>query len=152
MQSPGELTRRSVWRVLRGPNNDWPLAVCDYESVDLEADTINCDVIHEHCLGENILLFKNSKHKWYYLSYQDIDDLIVFRNTSSKGQRSGTLRLVVTHAAELADIFEQLLSMQLLTLVQILRVLDTALSFELWRFGLAENLTKGTLRHQNSGI
>ncbi|KAI6083734.1 hypothetical protein F4821DRAFT_244122 [Hypoxylon rubiginosum] len=78
----------NVWRVLRGPNNDWPLAVCDYESIDLDADTIDCDVIHEQYVGENILLFKNPKHKWYYLSNQGIDDLIVFRNVSSKDQRS----------------------------------------------------------------
>jgi hypothetical protein len=75
--------------VLRGPNNDWPLAVCDYTSVDLEADTVICDVVHEQCLGENIILFKNPNHKWYYLGNQDVDDLIVFRNTTSQAQRSG---------------------------------------------------------------
>ncbi|KAI1391820.1 uncharacterized protein F4822DRAFT_388518 [Hypoxylon trugodes] len=77
----------NVWRVLRGPNNDWPLAVCDYESIDMKEDTIECDVIHEQSVGENTLLFKNPKHKWYYLSRQGIDDLIVFRNMSSKDQR-----------------------------------------------------------------
>ncbi|KAI1740721.1 hypothetical protein F4680DRAFT_447578 [Xylaria scruposa] len=77
----------NVWRVLQGPNNDWPLAVCDYGSVDLDVDTIDCDVLHEQALGENILLFKNPNHRWYYLSHQDVDDLIIFRNASSKGER-----------------------------------------------------------------
>ncbi|CVK99418.1 uncharacterized protein FMAN_02260 [Fusarium mangiferae] len=84
----------NVWRVLRGPNNDWPLAVCDYQSVDLEVDTIKCDVLHESCVGENVVLFRNQKHKWFYLSSQGVDDIIVFRNTSSKEQRS-----VCFHAA-----------------------------------------------------
>ncbi|KAF9765338.1 hypothetical protein IL306_002426 [Fusarium sp. DS 682] len=80
----------NVWRVLRGPNNDWPLAVCDYQSVNFETDTIDCDVLHESSVGENVILFRNPEHKWFYLSSQGVGDLIVFRNTSSKEKRPGT--------------------------------------------------------------
>lgn len=132
--------QHSVWRVLRGPNNDWPLAVCDYESIDLDADTIDCDVIHEQYVGENILLFKNPKHKWYYLSNQGIDDLIVFRNVSSKDQRSGTSRNELIF--QIANILKQLLFTQLLTLESRLPILDIVLNSELWRFGQAGNLMK----------
>jgi hypothetical protein len=80
-----------VWKVLRGPNNDWPLALCDYQTIDMENDTISSDVLHERSVGENVILHKNPKHTWYYLSNQDEDDLIVFRNVNSKLQQPGKL-------------------------------------------------------------
>ena len=78
----------SVWRVLKGPNNDWPLAVCDYQSINLEHDVIPNDVLHEDCVGENWLLYKASGHAWCYLSNQEVEDVIVFRNANSLGRRS----------------------------------------------------------------
>jgi hypothetical protein len=83
----------SVWKVLRGPNNDWPLALCDYQSVDMENDTILSDVLHERSIGENVILYKNPQHAWYYLSDQDEDDLIIFRNVNSKHQHPGKSRI-----------------------------------------------------------
>ena len=77
----------SVWRVLRGPNNDWPLAVCDHRTIDHRHDVIANDVLHEDSVGENWLLHKSSRHSWYYLSDQRVEDLIVFRNTDSKELR-----------------------------------------------------------------
>jgi hypothetical protein len=82
------LTEASVWRVLKGPNDDWPLALCDYESVDFKLDTIANDCLHQTRTGENWLLQANPGHQWYYMSAQAPDDLIVFRNTDSEGKRA----------------------------------------------------------------
>jgi len=65
---------------LKGPNNDWPLALCDYRTVDLDEDAIANDVLFETAIGENELLFPSDSHQWYYLSNQQIDEVIVFRN------------------------------------------------------------------------
>lgn len=78
----------SVWKVLSGPNDDWPLALCDFESVDWEEDTTANDAIHPQRLGENWLLHHSEKHLWYYLSAMEEDDLIVLRNADSEGKRS----------------------------------------------------------------
>lgn len=78
----------SIWKVLQGPNNDWPLAVCDFQSVNLAEDYVANDVINERTVGENGLMHYNSHHKWYYLENQDLDDLVVFRNSNSLGKRS----------------------------------------------------------------
>lgn len=83
----------SVWRVLKGPNNAWPLAVCDSKTIDREHDVCANDVLHEWWVGENQLLHKNDQHAWYYLSNQDVDDLIVFRNMDSKDRRASEQNL-----------------------------------------------------------
>lgn len=74
--------------MLKGPNNDWPLALCDYTSVDIENDTIENDVLHVSNVGENWLLHANKKHSWHYLSDQTPDEIILFRNSNSKGNRA----------------------------------------------------------------
>lgn len=79
---------KSVWKILAGPNDDWPLAVCDYLSIDWQRDTTANDALHLQRVGENWLLHHNENQRWYYLSRMETDDLIVFRNTDSKGQRS----------------------------------------------------------------
>ena len=79
----------SIWRVLKGPNNDWPLALCDFQSVD-PADAVLNDVLHEDSVGENELLYKDGGHKWYYLQDQQVDDLIVFRNNDRWERRAST--------------------------------------------------------------
>ncbi|KAK4451997.1 hypothetical protein QBC34DRAFT_346246 [Podospora aff. communis PSN243] len=84
----------NIWKVLHGPNNDWPLAVCDFESVDFANDYVANDVINERAIGENGLMHPSPNHKWYYLADQDVDDLIVFRNSNSLGKRS-----IAFHAA-----------------------------------------------------
>ncbi|KAF4997491.1 hypothetical protein FGRMN_3855 [Fusarium graminum] len=80
----------NVWKVLRGPNDDWPLAVCDYTSIDVDDDTTTNDALHLRRTGENWLLYPSDKHRWFYQSSMEEDDLIVFRNTDSDGVRSHT--------------------------------------------------------------
>ncbi len=74
-----------MWRVLKGPNNDWPLALCDFSLINPEDITLN-DALHYKRVGENSLLHHSEAHRWYYLSDMREDDLIVFRNVDSEGE------------------------------------------------------------------
>lgn len=78
----------SIWRVLAGPNNDWPLGLCDYASIDPEKDTIPNDMLSRTAVGENELLFASPRHEWYYLSSQSVEEAILFRNASTDPKRS----------------------------------------------------------------
>lgn len=80
----------SLWRPLRGPNDDWPLALCDAETIDHSKDLRVSDVVHFNRTGENILLHANEAHRWYYMSRQNRDELFVFRNCDSQGRRART--------------------------------------------------------------
>lgn len=77
---------------MKGPNDDWPLAVCDYSTIDVEHDITVNDALHLTRVGENWLLHHNDAHRWYYLSGMEEDDLIVFRNVDSSGELSSKSR------------------------------------------------------------
>ena len=70
----------SVWRVLKGPNDDWPLGFCDFRTVDMSRDAIANDVVYENGVGEDSFLKSSKKHVWYYMSHQDVDDVAIWRN------------------------------------------------------------------------
>ncbi|KAI1408049.1 putative CmcJ-like methyltransferase [Hypoxylon sp. FL1857] len=78
----------NVWRPLVGPNDDWPLALCDYTSIEPERDIIAADRLHVDRIGENQLLFPSKQHRWYYIKAQQPQNLLVFRNTDSTGRRA----------------------------------------------------------------
>lgn len=80
----------SVWRPLRGPLYDWPLAVCDASTVDTTNDFTSHDVVYSTKARENIMVFHNEKQKWYYLSGQKPSELLLFRQADTEG-RPGTI-------------------------------------------------------------
>lgn len=79
---------RSVWRPLTGPTDDWPLALCDYTTINTEEDIRLNDAIRRDLVDENSLLQYNEAHKWYYFKDQGANDLLVFRNSDSHGRRT----------------------------------------------------------------
>ncbi len=77
----------SLWRPLHGPNDDWPLVVCDFSSIE-EQDMILNDDLHRDRAVENTLLHSNEKHRWHYIGGQAIEDVLVFRVIDSTGKRA----------------------------------------------------------------
>ncbi|KAJ6010020.1 hypothetical protein N7522_005036 [Penicillium canescens] len=77
----------NVWRPLIGPNDDWPLAICDWTTVDQENDILLNDGIRRDRVDENSLLHHNEAHRWYYIKNQTPSDFFVFRNADSMGRR-----------------------------------------------------------------
>ena len=82
----GSLTVSSVWKPLRGPIHDWPLAVCDAESVD-KRDLSPADVVSLEQAIENMVVHYNPKQQWYYLSNQLPNELLIFRQADSEGRQ-----------------------------------------------------------------
>ncbi|KAH8586286.1 hypothetical protein B0O99DRAFT_703085 [Bisporella sp. PMI_857] len=57
---PGDCNRYEItnlWRPLVEPCENFPLALCDYHSVDLENDLEVEDLISPHCHGSYITTF-----------------------------------------------------------------------------------------------
>jgi hypothetical protein len=57
----------NLWRPIRGPVQDAPLAVCDAQSVAPE-DLMPSDLIYRDRIGETYSVTWNPGHRWFYLS------------------------------------------------------------------------------------
>lgn len=86
----------SVWKPLRGPLQDWPLAVCDAASVDAD-NLVVSDKVYSDFATENIQVHWDARQRWYYLSGQQPDELLVFRQTDSKRKEMGGGGEVFSH-------------------------------------------------------
>jgi hypothetical protein len=68
----------NVWRPLRGPVLDSPLALCDAQSFS-DDDLIASDLVYPHVRGETSSVEYKPGHRWYYLSEQQPDEVVLIR-------------------------------------------------------------------------
>lgn len=61
---------------------DWPLAVCDAQSVKPE-ELIAVDSVRRRYVGESYYLPYNAAHRWYYVSGQKRDEVLLITNYDS---------------------------------------------------------------------
>lgn len=85
----------NVWRSLRGPVLDTPLAVCDARSVDA-GELIEAQVRYPRRQGEIYLVARAPRHQWWYYSGMDLHEALVFKQYDS---RLGGVSRFVPHAA-----------------------------------------------------
>jgi hypothetical protein len=85
----------NVWRPLRGPVLDTPLALCDARSVDA-VDLVGADVRYPHRTGDIYLMVHSPRHRWFYVSGMDRHEALVFKQYDSR--ISGVARFT-PHAA-----------------------------------------------------
>jgi hypothetical protein len=85
----------NIWRSIRGPVLDTPLAVCDARSVSA-ADLVVSEVRYADRSGEIYLLRHSRRHRWFYFPAMDRHEALVFKQYDS--QVSGGARYT-PHAA-----------------------------------------------------
>ncbi|HZP45772.1 MAG TPA: CmcJ/NvfI family oxidoreductase [Candidatus Binataceae bacterium] len=68
----------NVWRPIRGPVEETPLAVCDARSMKLE-DFIPTDLKYRDRTGEVYSLKFNPAHKWYYFPRMQRDEVLLLK-------------------------------------------------------------------------
>jgi len=68
----------NLWRPIRGPLLDAPLAVCDAQSVD-PRDLIPSDLIYRERVGETYSVTYRPSHRWYYFSQMRVDEVILVK-------------------------------------------------------------------------
>jgi hypothetical protein len=62
---------------------DWPLAFCDASTVNPITDFEHADLVYPEFVTENCQVYFNPSAKWYYLSGQQTDELIVFKQSDT---------------------------------------------------------------------
>jgi hypothetical protein len=68
----------NVWRPIRGPLRDAPLAMCDARSVSA-GDLIPSDLIYRDRKGEIYLMQHNPKQRWYYVPEMRADEVLLLK-------------------------------------------------------------------------
>ncbi|KAK1749797.1 hypothetical protein QBC47DRAFT_395344 [Echria macrotheca] len=82
----GRFIYLNVWKPLKGPVREWPLAVCDASSVD-PSDLRKHDTVFDPSTArENLMVHFNANQRWHYLSEQLPSELWVFRQWDSSGK------------------------------------------------------------------
>ncbi|HKU95016.1 MAG TPA: CmcJ/NvfI family oxidoreductase [Vineibacter sp.] len=68
----------NVWRPIRGPVLDSPLALCDARTFT-DDDLIASDLVYPHVRGETSSVAYNPSHRWYYFSQMQTDEALLIR-------------------------------------------------------------------------
>ena len=83
-EAPALLQRRfqiiNLWRPIGKPAYDWPLALCDYRSVDPKNDTFPVALVFpDREPGETMAVKYNPKHEWKYLRGMTPDEFVLIK-------------------------------------------------------------------------
>ncbi len=73
----------NLWRPIRGPLRDAPLAVCDAGSVAPE-DLVPQDLVYEHRVGETYAVTFNPAHRWFYVPDMQPHEVLLIKCFDSK--------------------------------------------------------------------
>jgi len=68
----------NVWRPIRGPLLDAPIAVCDARTIELK-DFVASDLIYPDRNGEVYTVSHNSNHRWYYFPQMQVDEALLLK-------------------------------------------------------------------------
>lgn len=91
----------NVWRPIRGPVLDSPLALCDAQSFT-EADLIPTDRVLPQVRGETYSVAFNPEHQWYYVSELQTDEALLIRIYDSATDGRARLSFHTAFANKLA--------------------------------------------------
>ncbi len=73
----------NVWRPIRGPLRDTPLAVCDARTVKPE-QLIPSDLVYKHRVGETYGVTFDPQHRWFYVPEMEADEALLLKCYDSK--------------------------------------------------------------------
>ena len=68
----------NLWRPIKGPVQDSPLAVCDATTIDM-ADLVPSDLVYTHRVGETYSVKYNPAHRWFYVPHMQPDEALLLK-------------------------------------------------------------------------
>jgi len=77
----------NVWKPIRGPVQEAPLAVCDARSIE-PSDLVPTDLNYPDRTGEVYSLLFNPRHRWYYFSRMQADEVMLLKCFDSDRNRA----------------------------------------------------------------
>jgi hypothetical protein len=71
-----------VWRPIKDPVEQQPLAICDASSI-APGDLVETDLVYKDRVGEVLQLAHNPEHRWSYMPNMTRDEALVFKRYDS---------------------------------------------------------------------
>ena len=68
----------NLWRPIRGPLRDAPLAVCDARTV-AAGDLVPSDLVYRDRVGETYASRYNPEHRWFYVPEMQPDEALLLK-------------------------------------------------------------------------
>jgi hypothetical protein len=68
----------NLWRPIRGPLRDAPLAVCDARTVAPD-DLVPSDLVYQNRVGETYGVTYNPEHRWFYVPDMQPDEALLLK-------------------------------------------------------------------------
>ena len=69
----------NLWRPIGRPAYDWPLAVCDYGSIDYKKDLVPSTLKYPDRDGETFNVAFNPNHRWKYLRGMEPEEFVLIK-------------------------------------------------------------------------
>jgi hypothetical protein len=73
----------NLWRPIRGPLRDMPLAVCDALTAKPE-QLVPSDLVYKDRVGETYSVTYDAGHRWYYVPRMEADEVLLLKCYDSK--------------------------------------------------------------------
>ncbi|KAG1847352.1 hypothetical protein DFJ58DRAFT_747055 [Suillus subalutaceus] len=73
----------NLWRPISHAAVDWPLALCDFRSVDFEKDLVPVGLIYPDREGETFGVKYNPNHQWKYMKAMTPEEFILIKISDS---------------------------------------------------------------------
>jgi hypothetical protein len=77
----------NVWRPIRGPVQENPLAVCDARTIAAK-DWVTNDLVYRDRVGEVYVLAYNPEHRWFYFPMMEKNEVMLLKCYDSDAHRS----------------------------------------------------------------
>ncbi|THH19322.1 hypothetical protein EUX98_g8798 [Antrodiella citrinella] len=87
----------NLWRPIGRPAWDWPLALCDFTSVDYKRDLVPTTLKYPDRDGETFNVAFSQNHRWKYLRGMTPDEFLLIKCYDS--QEDGKTALLTPHTA-----------------------------------------------------
>src|SRR5271168_1194826 len=94
----------NMWRPIRGPLQDAPLAVCDARSVEF-SDLVPSDLVYPNRVGETYGVSFNPAHRWFYVPDMQPDEALLLKcfDSAADGRASFAPHTAFEDPTALAD-------------------------------------------------
>ncbi|EEB97319.1 hypothetical protein MPER_03387, partial [Moniliophthora perniciosa FA553] len=87
----------NLWRPISHPAHDWPLALCDYSTVDRNKDLVPVALIYPDREGETYGVKFNPNHRWKYKKGMTPEEIVLIKCFDSI--QDGSVAVLTPHTA-----------------------------------------------------